>query len=151
MRYHFGMNTPSITVSTTIQAPIATVWARYTLPEHFMQWNQSPGIWHTPSAENDLQVGGRFIYRQEFLDSGNGDYFSGIYTDVKVHEYIAYTMDDDRKVIVRFTPHRQTTTVTIQFEAELILMAPTWNERDLDVQRDSWQWMLDTFKRYAER
>ena len=50
----------NITVETTIKAPIERVWECWTTPEHIVSWNFATDEWRCPSAENDLQPGGRF-------------------------------------------------------------------------------------------
>lgn len=52
---------PTITVSTTVNAPIATVWNAWTAPEHITQWCHASDDWHAPHAENDLRVDGKFL------------------------------------------------------------------------------------------
>lgn len=47
-----------LTVQTTIQAPISTVWESYTTPEDIVKWNTAFDDWHTTSAISDLRKGG---------------------------------------------------------------------------------------------
>ena len=54
-----------ITVEATVKAPVEKVWQFWTGPEHIKQWNNASDDWHTPRAENDLRVGGRFEARME--------------------------------------------------------------------------------------
>ncbi len=55
----------SITVEATISAPVEKVWKLWTSPEHIIKWNNASDDWHTPKAENDLKVGGKFLSRME--------------------------------------------------------------------------------------
>ena len=71
-----------ITVDATIIAPIEKVWEHWTHPKHIMQWNNASDDWHTPKAENDLQVGGKFQSRMEAKDGSMGFDFIGVYTIV---------------------------------------------------------------------
>lgn len=131
-----------ITVNNTINAPVKKVWEYWTKPEHITLWNNASDDWHTPSAENDLRVGGKFIARMEAKDGSMGFDFGGVYDAVKENEYIEYTMDDGRKVIVRFTSKGDQTDVVESFDAE--------ETNSIDMQRDGWQAILNNFKKYTE-
>ncbi len=132
----------NITVEVTIQAPVEKVWEYWTNPEHITQWNKASDDWHTPRAENDLQVGGKFLWRMEARDGSMGFDFNGVYDEVKINELITYTIVGGRKVNIIFTANGNETTVTETFEAE--------NENSLELQRGGWQNILDNFKKYTE-
>lgn len=132
----------TITVETIVQAPVTKVWECWTKPEHITKWNNASDDWHTPRAENDLRVGGKFLSRMEAMDGSMGFDFSGVYDEVKANELIAYTLDDHRKVKIIFTGNGTETTVTETFEAE--------NENSVELQRFGWQAILDNFKKYTE-
>ncbi len=108
----------SITVETTISAPVEKVWNYFTVPEHIKQWNNASDDWFTPTAENDLRVGGKFTSRMEAKDGSFGFDFFGIYDDIKKHELISYTMGDGRKVSVHFVNIGEGTKLVETFEAE---------------------------------
>ncbi|HYD03889.1 MAG TPA: SRPBCC family protein [Alphaproteobacteria bacterium] len=131
-----------ITINATINAPIDKVWDAYNNPEEVKQWNAASDDWHTPVAQNDLRKGGRFTYRMEAKDGSFGFDFSGVYNDVKNHELIAYTMDDNRKVIIKFEHAHKHTLMTISFDAE--------TQNSIEMQKDGWQSILNNFKKYVE-
>lgn len=131
-----------ITVETSVNAPVETVWACWTEPEHIMRWNSASPDWHTPSATNDLREGGTFTSRMEAKDGSAGFDFGGTYTKVVEHEQIDYTMDDGRTVSVVFDGHGDHTHVTEVFDPE--------SENPSEMQRQGWQAILDNFKAYAE-
>lgn len=131
-----------ITIETTINAPVQKVWECWTKPEHITKWNNASEDWHTPRAENDLRVGGRFVSRMEAKNGSMGFDFGGVYDAVTNNEYIAYTLDDDRKVQIYFSPTGSSTKVVESFEAE--------NMNSLDLQQSGWQSILDNFKKYTE-
>jgi uncharacterized protein YndB with AHSA1/START domain len=133
---------PTITVETTVQAPVEKVWAFWSRPEHITQWNTASEDWHTTSARNDLRVGGEFNARMEARDGSFGFDFGGVYDDVKTNELIAFTIGDGRKVEVRFTGRDNETRVVERFEAE--------SENSIEMQRGGWQAILDNFKKYVE-
>lgn len=89
-----------ITVKTTVHAPIEKVWEYWNEPEHMTKWSHASDDWHTPYAENDLRVGGKFVARMEAKDGSFCFDFGGVYDEVKLHEVIAYTMEDGRTVKV---------------------------------------------------
>jgi uncharacterized protein YndB with AHSA1/START domain len=132
-----------VNVSTRIARPVEQVWNYYTSPEHITQWNSASDDWHTPRAENDLRVGGRFSSRMEAKDGSQGFDFGGSYNEVKPNEKIAYTMDDGRKAEVLFTKDGNNTDLKVTFDAE--------TENPVEFQRGGWQAILDNFKAYAER
>src|SRR5258708_39064239 len=98
-----------ITVQNTVDAPVERVWQYWTKPEHIIQWNNASDDWHTPHAENDLRVGGKFLSRMEAKDGSFGFDFGGVYDEVKTNELIAYTIGDGRKVKVNFTKQANAT------------------------------------------
>jgi uncharacterized protein YndB with AHSA1/START domain len=131
-----------ITVENTIHAPVEKVWEYWSKPEHITKWNNASDDWHTPRAENDLRTGGKFLSRMEARDGSMGFDFGGVYDEVREHEYIGYTMGDNRKVKVNFSPQGNSTKVTETFEAE--------NSHSLEMQKGGWQAILDNFKKYTE-
>ena len=131
-----------ITIHTTIDAPVAVVWKKWTHPEDIMRWNNASPDWHTPRAENDLRPGGTFLSRMEAKDGSMGFDFGGTYTRVVKHERIDYTIADGRTVSIVFTPENGKTRVTETFEAERV--------NDPELQRGGWQAILDNFRKYAE-
>ena len=131
-----------ITVESTVNAPVEKVWKCWTSPEHIIKWNNASDDWHTPRAENDLRVGGKFLSRMEAKDGSMGFDFNGVYDEVKINELIAYTIEGGRKVNNVFTASGNETTVTVTFEAE--------NENSFELQRGGWQAILDNFKKYVE-
>ncbi len=131
-----------ITVQAAINAPVEKVWDCWTKPEHITNWNNASDDWHTPHAENDLRVGGNFTTRMEAKDGSFGFDFGGVYSDVRINEYIAYTLDDGRKVNITFSVIAGTTQLVEKFEAE--------NQNTIELQQGGWQAILNNFKKYTE-
>lgn len=134
--------TTPITIRSTIQAPVQTVWELYTLPQHIMQWNQASPDWHCPAASNDLRVGGAFVSTMAAKDGSFQFDFGGIYDAVDLHARIAYHLSDGRTVTVTFEPTKNGTLVVTTFDPE--------SENPLDMQEAGWQAILDSFRQYAE-
>jgi len=132
----------TITVKTTVNKPVEKVWKSYNSPEHITQWNSPSEDWHSPKASNDLRKGGKFSIRMEAKDGSYGFDFAGTYDEVRNHELITYTMDDNRKVSITFSSKGNTTDVVTKFDPE--------SENSIEMQQSGWQAILDSFKKYTE-
>jgi len=135
-------NPITITVENTVNAPVEKVWKLWTGAEHITKWNAASDDWHTPRAENDLRVGGKFLSRMEAKDGSFGFDFWGVYDEVKINELIASTLGDGRKMKITFSSEGNATKVVETFEAE--------GTNPIEMQRGGWQAILDNFKKYAE-
>ena len=132
----------TIMVETTVKSPLEKVWQYWTAPTHITKWNNASNDWHTPHAENDLWVGGKFLFRMEAKDGSFGFDFWGIYDEIKENQLIAYTLGDNRKVKITFSGTGNETNVVETFEAD--------NENPVELQKAGWQAILDNFKKYTE-
>jgi uncharacterized protein YndB with AHSA1/START domain len=137
------MENQKIIVEASVNAPMSKVWEHWTEPKHITQWNNASDDWHTPHAENDLIVGGKFLSRMEAKDGSFGFDFEGIYSEVIPFEKIRYGLEDGREVETIFTATGDTTTLTTTFDAE--------NENPIDMQKGGWQAILNNFKKYVEQ
>jgi uncharacterized protein YndB with AHSA1/START domain len=137
------MNKPIfITAKAIIEAPVSQVWKLWTNPQDILRWNNASEDWHTTRAENDLRIGGSFLFRMEAKDGSFGFDFYGQYDDVVENQLIAYTLGDERKVSVAFQSNGSNTEVVEIFEAE------TTNPAEM--QKTGWQAILNNFKMYVE-
>ncbi|MFI2742232.1 SRPBCC family protein [Zhouia sp. PK063] len=134
--------TNPITVKTTVNATIHKVWDYWTMPEHITQWNTASNDWHTPKAENNLQIGGKFNYRMEAKDGSFGFDFWGIYDEIQPFTKITFTLGDDRKVELLFEELEKAVKITETFEPE--------NQNPVEMQEFGWQAILNNFKMYTE-
>ena len=132
----------ALTVETSVKAPVSKVWEFWNKPEHITKWATASDEWHTPRAENDLRVGGKFNNRMEAKDGSMGFDFGGVYDVVTANEYIEYSLSDGRKVIVIFKSDGDQTTITETFDAE--------TQNSLEMQQAGWQAILNNFKAYVE-
>ncbi len=132
-----------ITVEAVVQAPVESVWEYWTDPKHIMKWNSASEDWHTPFAENDLTVGGKFVSRMEAKDGSFGFDFGGTYDEVETHSKIAYSLGDGRKVSIDFIRQGNETKIVEAFDAE--------GSNPVEMQQAGWQAILDNFKKYAEQ
>ncbi|MBV1841523.1 SRPBCC domain-containing protein [Photobacterium ganghwense] len=131
-----------ITVTTTINRDIKTVWDAWNSPDCIVEWNAASADWHTTQSEVDLSVGGRFRHRMEAKDGSMGFDFEGTFTLISAPERLGYVMDDGRKVAVTFQADGEATTVTETFDAE--------STHTFEQQRDGWHSILMNFKRFVE-
>lgn len=137
------MTEDHITIETLVHAPIEKIWTYWTEPQHIQAWNAASDDWHTPSATNDLRVGGEFHARMEAKDQSMGFDFGGTYTEVIPHARIAYTLGDGRTVQVNFESTDDGVHITETFDIE--------HENSAEMQRTGWQAILDNFKKYTEK
>jgi uncharacterized protein YndB with AHSA1/START domain len=133
---------PTITIKAMINVPIEKIWRDWTETEHIKRWNYASEDWHTPHAENDLRVGGRFLQRMEAKDGSFGFDLTGTYDEIKLYEVIAYTLDDGRKVKITFNSEDDKIFIIVTFEAE--------SSNSLEMQQNGWQAILDNFKKYTQ-
>ncbi|WP_346917226.1 SRPBCC family protein [Clostridium sp.] len=136
------MGNEKISIETVVNKPIDQVWTLWTLPQHIMAWNNASADWYTPSAENDLRVGGAFNYKMAARDGSFRFDFGGIYDEVICGEKIAYTLGDGRKVVVEFAAVGEGIKILETFEIE--------ESNSLEMQKAGWQAILDNFRHYAE-
>ena len=135
-------NKTKITVETLVNAPLEKVWQYWTEPQHITNWNFATDEWHSPYAENNLSVGGSFKSTMAAKDGSMSFDFGGTYTKVETNKTLAYTMDDDRTVVVEFTPTENGVHVKEVFDAE--------ETHSAELQQQGWQAILNNFKKYTE-
>lgn len=135
-------NSNTIIVEAAILAPVEVVWQYFTDPEHVVHWNNASPDWHTPKAENDLQVGGKFSYIMAAKDGSSSFDFWGVYDTIKENQLLSYTMGDGRKATITFISVGDDTKIIETFEPE--------NENPIEMQKGGWQSILDNFRKYVE-
>ena len=132
----------TITIETTVNAPVKKTWECWTKPEHITKWNHASDDWHTTKAESNLVPGGKFSSRMEAKDGSMGFDFWGIFDKVEEYRRIDSTMGDGRKLSVEFSEEGGKTRVVESFETEDVNSA--------EMQKNGWQAILDNFKKYTE-
>jgi uncharacterized protein YndB with AHSA1/START domain len=131
-----------ITVETIINAPLNSVWKKWTSPEHVQHWNFASPDWHCPTAKTDLHVGGEFHYEMAARDGSMSFDFWGTFLQIEEQKSLDILIGDGRKMKVTFASTEMGTKVTEQFEPE--------NENPKEMQQAGWQQILDNFKAYVE-
>jgi uncharacterized protein YndB with AHSA1/START domain len=136
-------NKTAITIEAIINAPVEKVWECWTGPQHIVHWNNASDDWHTPHAESNLRVGGKFLTRMESRDGTSGFDFEGVFTSIITNKYIEYALGDDRIVRITFTGTGNQTRVVEVFDAEEV--------NTVELQKMGWQSILNNFKNYTEK
>jgi uncharacterized protein YndB with AHSA1/START domain len=131
-----------IHTEVTISSTLDKVWNYYISPDHITKWAFASDDWEAPFAENDLKVGGRFKTTMASKDGKNKFDFTGSYTRIEDSKLIEYTIDDGRKVSVKFTPEGESTKIEVDFEME--------QENSKEKQQQGWQEILNNFKKHVE-
>jgi len=134
--------TEKITVETLVSAAVETVWHHWTNPESIEKWNHASDDWHCPFAANNLTEGGRFVYTMASTDGQFSFDFEGVYTEIRIFEFIKYQLADDREVEITFTAVGDKTKVTEVFDPE--------NVHPAALQQTGWQAILDNFRKVVE-
>jgi uncharacterized protein YndB with AHSA1/START domain len=131
----------TITVETTVSAPIEEVWRAWNTPDDIKRWNTASKDWHTTQAAVDLRVGGSFSSRMEAKDGSMGFDFAGTYTRIIDRNLIESTFGE-RVLVVEFITGKDGVTVRETFDAEAT--------HPVEQQRGGWQAILVNFKKHVE-
>ena len=132
----------SITVETLVLADIDTAWVFWTEPKHIINWNFASADWECPLAEHDLKVGGTLKYHMAAKDGSVAFDFEGTFSKVEQPQLLEYTIKDGRRVSIQFIPERTATKIIETFQIE--------ESYPIEMQKDGWQAILNSFKRYVE-
>lgn len=135
------MKSNAISIGVSVRSSLDSAWECWTKPEHITQWNFANSEWKCPFAVNELRVGGEFCWRMESKDGSMGFNYSGTYDQIVPHHFVEKTLDDGRKVQVKFSEENDLIVVREIFEPD---------ENDQDLQRKGWQAILENFKKYVE-
>lgn len=132
----------NITIETLVHAPINLVWDTWNSPNHVVHWNHASDDWHSPKAENNFVVGGKFVYRMEAKDNSFGFDFSGTYEEIVDKKRVVTRLDDNRLVKTEFYGENDSVRIVETFEAE--------DQNSIELQREGWSSILNNYKLYTE-
>lgn len=132
----------NITIETLVHAPINLVWDTWNSPNHVVHWNHASDDWHSPKAENNFVVGGKFAYRMEAKDNSFGFDFSGTYEEIVDKKRVVTRLDDNRLVKTEFHVENDSVRIVDTFEAE--------DQNSIELQRVGWSAILNNYKLYTE-
>ncbi len=131
-----------ITIETLINSSLENTWDAYMNPDRMTQWNFAGDDWHSPSASNDMNIGGKRFVRMEAKDGSFGFDLIGFYDEIDQHQKIAYHLEDNRKVIVTFEANDSGIKVVESFDPE--------GENSEEMQRMGWSMIFENFKKHVE-
>jgi uncharacterized protein YndB with AHSA1/START domain len=114
------VNKKTITVESTVKAPVKKTWSYWTNPKYITHWYYASDDWYAPFAENDLKVNGKFKTKMAAKDGSSGFDFEGVYTKVLKNKTIEYLIPDGRKVKISFSNLGNETKVIESFKAESV-------------------------------
>jgi len=132
----------NIKIETLVHAPIDFVWSTWNSANHVVHWNHASDDWHSPKAENNFVVGGKFVYRMEAKDKSFGFDFSGTYEEIVDKKRVVTRLDDSRLVITDFMDENGDVRIVETFEAE--------DENSIELQKEGWSAILNNYKLYTE-
>lgn len=132
----------NITVDTIVNAPIEKIWDYWTNPKHIVNWNHASEDWCTTKAENNLSIGGSFVYTMASKDGNVSFDFLGTYNDIIQNELIDSLLGDGRKMKVEFKDLDGKVKIIETFDAENVFPP--------EFQKMGWQSILNNFKSYVE-
>lgn len=132
----------NITIETLVRAPINLVWDTWNSPNHVVHWNHASDDWHSPKADNNFVVGGKFVYRMEAKDNSFGFDFSGTYEEIVDKKRVVTRLDDNRLVKTEFHVENDSVRIVETFEAE--------DQNSIELQREGWSAILNNYKLYTE-
>jgi uncharacterized protein YndB with AHSA1/START domain len=131
-----------ISIETTINSDLDTVWLAWNNPEEIKQWCAASDDWHTTESAVDLRVGGIFSSRMEAKDGSMGFDFGGTFSKVIENQLIEYSMADGRSVVIEFSLDENGVKVEETFDAE--------SQNPVEQQRQGWQNILNNFAKHVE-
>lgn len=131
-----------LSVEVIIHSDIKKVWNAWVQADQITHWYFASPDWHCPKAEIHVVKGGRFAISMEAKDGTEGFVFSGVYTEVVMHQKITATLDDGRLMEVYFLIEEDKVRVVEKFEREMV--------NPPEMQLAGWQAILHQFKLYVE-
>jgi uncharacterized protein YndB with AHSA1/START domain len=83
--------TPTLRLERTFDAPVEAVFDAWTNPEVLRRWWIADSSWHTPVADVDLRVGGRYRLSMEDPAAHTLHTVCGEYREVRRPERLVYS------------------------------------------------------------
>lgn len=133
----------AISIDTFVPVSPEIAWRGYTDAAAIKQWNQASPDWHCPSAQVDLRVGGKHFARMEARDGSFGFDFTAVYEEVDAPHALTMRLDDGRSSRTTFAAEGDGTRVTSVFDPEAT--------NPVELQRDGWQAILNSYAAYVSR
>lgn len=136
-----------IKIEIVVDASIEKVWKHWNDTESIKGWAFASDTWECPYAENNLNVGGRFLTRMSAKDGSASFDFTGTYIEVIEHKSIKYVMDKadgeekGRECKILFEDLGDgTTKIVEEFDSE--------ETNSIEMQKAGWTAILENFKKF---
>ena len=130
-----------ITVSTIVNAPLASVWSAYTTAADIEQWCSAPDDVFAFKATVDLRVGGAFTARVAASDHNEAFEFAVTYTLIVPQRLLEMSLGE-RTVLVEFIAGTAGVEVRVTGDAA--------SGDEVESERFGLQESLDNFASYVE-
>jgi uncharacterized protein YndB with AHSA1/START domain len=141
-----------LTVSTTINAPLSTVWDAMTNPLHIVHWCFASSDWHCPKAiGEEPKVGGIFTNTFAAKDGSFQFDFTARYDIVEPMSRIAYTMGEMKEY---FLDAGRQVEITFEETPEGVKLTEIFDAEDIhspEMQIAGWQAILENLRTYTEK
>jgi uncharacterized protein YndB with AHSA1/START domain len=135
-----------VRIERSFDAPVEAVFDAWTSPEVLKRWWHAEHEWETPSAEVDLQLGGRI--RVTMRDPADGSEYSGEgeFTEIRRPHRLAFSWRWDDQ------PGAEAQLVEVDFHERegatvVVLSHGGLPPQELDDYRDGWGKSLDNLAR----
>jgi uncharacterized protein YndB with AHSA1/START domain len=142
---------PKLTVSTTINAPLSTVWEGLWKPEHIVNWSFASDDWHCPRAVGEEpKVGGIFTNTFAAKDGSFSFDLTGQYTLVEPMNRLSYTMGEMKEF---FLDAGRMVEVTLEKTSEGVRVTEIFDAEEIhpyEMQIAGWSAILENLKKYTE-
>ncbi len=140
-----------LTVSTTINAPLETVWDALWNPVHIVHWAFASDDWCSPWAKGEApKVGGVFTTRMEARDGSFGFDLTAQYTEVTPMKSMSYTLGEMKEY---FLDAGRVVDVTLEVTPEGVKVTEVFDAEDThssEQQIAGWSSILENLKKYVE-
>lgn len=141
-----------LTVSTTINAPLTTVWDVLWNPEHIIYWAfADEATWHCPWARGEEpKVDDIFTTRMEARDGSFGFDLTAKYTEVTPMKSMSYTLGEMKEY---FLDAGRVVDVTLEETPEGVKVTEVFDAEDVhpaEMQIAGWSAILGNLKKHVE-
>lgn len=140
-----------LTVSTTINAPLETVWEVLWKPEHIVNWSFASDDWHCPKAiGEEPKVGGIFTNTFAAKDGSFAFDFTAKYDIVEPMTRLSYTMGEMKEY---FLPAGREVNITLEETPDWVKLTEVFDAEDIhtaEMQIAWWSAILENLRKYAE-
>lgn len=140
-----------LTVTTTINAPLQTVWEALWNPEHIVGWCFASYDWHCPRAiGEEPKVGNTFTTTYAAKDGSFSFDLVGRYDLVEPMKSLTYTMGEMKEY---FLPAGRVVEVLLEETTEWIKVTEIFDAEEIhpaEIQIAGWSAILGNLKKYVE-